>query len=194
MSSLIGRVRPAWIVAGCALFLTFGTTSYAAFMVGTGQLRKGAVTAPKLHMHSVTAIKLAKGAVTARAIANGVITAQKLAPAAASRVGYADVVPGTSPTFAAGTTSRFTAVSHAATGTYCLTPGPTINASKGVLVASPDSAHSTGLGGLLSVVVEAVPGAPDCSAGQFEVQTKVLASAAGVLTSSDAVAFTVIAT
>lgn len=119
---------------------------------------------------------------------------QKLTPGAASRVGYADVVPGTSPSFVAGTTSRFAAVSHAATGTYCLTPGATISAAKGVLVASPDAAHSTGLGAFLSVVVEAVPGAPDCSAGQFEVQTKVLATAAGVLTSSDAVAFTVIAT
>jgi hypothetical protein len=198
------RVRMSWVLAGCAMFLAFGTTSYAAFMVGTNQLRKGAVTTPKLHkgavtavklrMHSVTAIKLAQGAVTARAIADGAVTAQKLAPAAASRVGYADVVPGASPTFVAGTTSRFTAVSHAATGTYCLTPDSTIDSSKGVLVATPDAANSTGVGSVLSIVVEAVPGAPDCSAGQFEVQTKVLASAAGVLTDSDAVAFTVIAT
>ena len=39
-----------------------------------------------------------------------------------------------------------------------------------------------------------VSGAPDCAAGSFEVQTKVLASAVGVLTTSDAIGFTVIAT
>jgi trimeric autotransporter adhesin len=192
--SLRARVRPAWIVAACAVFLTFGTTSYAAFTVGAGQIRAGAVTTPKLHQHAVTAAKLAKGAVTARAIANGVITAQKLAPAAASRVGYADVIPGASPSFAPGTTSRFVSVSHAATGTYCLTPAAGIPAASGVIVASPDTAHSSGLGSLLSVSVSTVPGAPDCAAGSFEVTTAVLASAVGVLTKSDSIAFTVIAT
>jgi hypothetical protein len=204
LKSLTNRVTPLAVVVACGVLLASGTASYAAFTVGTKQIRNGAVKRAKIHRRAVTSDKLANRAVVARtiahraiktnSIANGAVTANKLAAGAVTPLAYANVAPGASPTFVSGTTSGFTAVSRPSTGTYCLTPSADADPATGVLVASPDATHSTGLGTLLSVVVEAVAGAPDCSAGSFEVQTKVLASAAGVLTSSDAVGFTVIAT
>lgn len=75
-----------------ALVIAAGGTGWAATLVGTGQLRAGAVTKAKLARNSVTTIKIASGAVTApklarnavrgAAIVDGAVTRSKLGPLA----------------------------------------------------------------------------------------------------------------
>lgn len=65
MSRLRLRVpSPAFVVAVVALILALGGTSYAAFQIGTRNIRNGAVTNPKLAANSVGTGKIRNGAVT----------------------------------------------------------------------------------------------------------------------------------
>ncbi len=208
-TSLVRRVNASTILSAAALFVALGGTSYAAMTVGTHQIRNGAVTTPKIHRHSVTAIKLAKNsvrnnaitpgsvgphklsksAVTAVNIAPGTITIDKLAPGA--RPAWAAVSAGAS-SFASGESRGFATLTHPATGVYCLTPKPGY-ATGHIGVASPDTGSSTGLGSLLGFQVGVAQGAPDCSAGDVEVQTFALLNVVSGLLKSDGIGFTVVA-
>jgi hypothetical protein len=213
LSILRSRLIASCLVVLVVALVGLPTSSMAAFMVGTKQIRRGAVTAAKLHRGSVTAAKLghgavrsssigngqvtartlAPGAVTGTAIAPGTVTADKLAAGAVADVAHADVVPGASPSFVTGSVRNFVSVSSPATGVYCLVPSAGFSADSHELVASLDAAHSPGLPGALGVSVEVVGGAPDCTAGSFEVETLTLESVLAGLTATNGVGFTAIA-
>jgi hypothetical protein len=84
--------HPATAIALLALVVAAGGTGWAATLVGTAQLRAGAVTKAKLARNSVTTVKIASGAVTAPklarnavrgpAIVDGAVTRGKLGPLA----------------------------------------------------------------------------------------------------------------
>lgn len=61
------KPSPALVVSAIALFMALGGTSYAAFTVGTSQIKSGAVTTKKLHNGAVTQAKLAGGLTVANA-------------------------------------------------------------------------------------------------------------------------------
>jgi hypothetical protein len=71
--------HPATAIALLALVVAAGGTGWAAPLVGTANLRAGAVTKAKLAPGSVTTAKLARNSVTAVKIASGAVTATKLA-------------------------------------------------------------------------------------------------------------------
>lgn len=84
--------HPATLIALLALVVAAGGTGWAATLVGTAQLRGGAVTSAKLARNSVTTVKIKPGAVTATrlarnsvrgsAIVDGAVTRSKLGPLA----------------------------------------------------------------------------------------------------------------
>lgn len=71
---------PAMIVALVALVIALSGVGYAATVVGTGQIRDGAVTTPKLHDGAVGTAKLARGAVTSAKVKNGTLLAADFKP------------------------------------------------------------------------------------------------------------------
>jgi hypothetical protein len=99
------RLTYANVVSSIALFVVLGGGAYATIdrKIGPRDLRKGAVTTPKLRgeavkagklgANSVTTPKVADLAITTPKIADGAVTAQKLA---------GDVGPGGTPTGPAG--------------------------------------------------------------------------------------------
>jgi Collagen triple helix repeat (20 copies) len=111
-----------------------------------------------------------------------------LGPAGSGARAYAAVVPGTSPSFVAAQTSNFTAVSHAGTGDYCLTPSPTSGVNPATEVAAVSGAASSG-----GVVALAVlnPARPSCLPTQFEVDTFDAHTSGSPL--SDSAAFVIVA-
>ncbi len=71
---------PAMIVALVALVIGLSGAGYAATMIGTGQIRDGAVTPPKLHDGAVGTAKLARGAVTSAKVRDRTLVAADFAP------------------------------------------------------------------------------------------------------------------
>jgi hypothetical protein len=72
-------------IAYLALFIALGGSAYAAVSIpsnsiGTSQLRRGAVTAPKLARRAVTSSAIAPGSVGSSALQDAAITATKIAP------------------------------------------------------------------------------------------------------------------
>ena len=211
----IARPTAGRLALVIALAGVFTGTSYAAFSVGTAQLRTGAVTSGKIHAHAVTAAKLATGAVTSRTIhraavtrralargsvhaasvAAGAITRAKLAHGAVPTVAYADVTPGATPSMVSAQSRGFGSVSSPSTGVYCLTPSDGLAPSTSTIVASVDETQSSLPGSAIGATAQVASGAGGCAAGQFEVDTAVLVNIAGVatLTNSNTVGFTVIA-
>lgn len=63
------KPSPALVVSVIALIVAFGGTSYAAYTVGTNQIKNGAVTAPKLANGAVITSKLAAHSVTQKKLA-----------------------------------------------------------------------------------------------------------------------------
>jgi hypothetical protein len=72
---------PALVVATVALVVAMAGTGYAAFKVGTKNIKNGAVTTKKLH----------NGAVTTKKIKDGAVTAAKLDLGGASPAAFARV-------------------------------------------------------------------------------------------------------
>ena len=62
--TLKSHLSPASLLAVIALFASLGGVSYAATTIGTGDIRSGAVTAPKLKKNAVTTVKIKADAVT----------------------------------------------------------------------------------------------------------------------------------
>jgi hypothetical protein len=60
------RPSPAMIVAIVALSASLGGTAWSVTRIGTKQLKRGAVTKPKLHRNAVTSIKVANRSLLAR--------------------------------------------------------------------------------------------------------------------------------
>jgi hypothetical protein len=82
----VRRPSPALVVAGLALAVALGGTSYAAVVavprnsVGTAQLKSAAVTTPKLRNHAVTTAKLGANAVTSGQVRNFSLLATDFRP------------------------------------------------------------------------------------------------------------------
>ena len=102
-----GRIRAHLrhnVVGYVALFVAVSMTplpSYAAGLVGTAQLKDGAVTTPKLHNNAVKSGKILDGEVKRIDIANGAINAAKIfdgsvgiAEMASDAVSTAQIVDG----------------------------------------------------------------------------------------------------
>jgi trimeric autotransporter adhesin len=81
---MLSRIRPrltyANVVASIALFVVLGGGAYATIdrKIGTSDLRKGAVTTPKLGKQAVKAGKLAKDSVRPPKIRDGAVNTNKL--------------------------------------------------------------------------------------------------------------------
>jgi hypothetical protein len=102
--------------------------------------------------------------------------------AAGSARAYAFVNPGPAPTFAAGQTTGFSAVSFVAPNIYCLTPAASINPAATSPAVTPASAAS--------VPVLAYLSQTGCAPGQLGVQTYNFAGSTP--TASNGVGFTVV--
>jgi hypothetical protein len=70
------RPSPAMVVALIALFMSIGGVGYAASMIGTNQIKSGAVTTRKLHNGAVTTKKIQNGAVRSSQVRNGSLLAK----------------------------------------------------------------------------------------------------------------------
>src|SRR5436305_10456359 len=67
---------PALVISIIALVMAMAGTGYAAFKVGTKNIKNGAVTTKKLHNGAVTAKKLHNGAVTQSKLSSGLSVTQ----------------------------------------------------------------------------------------------------------------------
>jgi len=68
------RPSPAMVVALLALFVSLSGAAYAAGLIGTGDIKDGAVTTPKLHNGAVTALKLHGNAVNSPKVVDNSLT------------------------------------------------------------------------------------------------------------------------
>jgi hypothetical protein len=82
----------ALIISVLALFAALAGTSVAAFMVGTNQIKNGAVTTSKLAGNAVNTSKLADGSVTHSKLAHDAVTSSKVADGSLKG---SDIAPGT---------------------------------------------------------------------------------------------------
>lgn len=111
MSAVRKRLTYANVVASVALFLALGGGAvWAAGKIGTGKLKRNAVTAPKIRAGAVTNAKLRANAVTRAKIKAGAVGFAKLATGAnviakASSIPAPAATPGATPVNLVGTTS-----------------------------------------------------------------------------------------
>ncbi len=117
------------------------------------------------------------------------------APGPSGALGYALVQPNNgSPAFVGSQTSKFSSVSLASTGTYCLSL-PNVTASTVAASVSGESSYSPG--GIPLVELNAQPGST-CPTGDFEVQTYAFTPLSGsppqayTLALSNQIAFTIV--
>jgi hypothetical protein len=181
-----------------ALFVALGGTSYAATQlpagsVGAKQIRGGAVTARKIHSGAVTPSKLSRAlsnelqSLRRRAAGKTAPTAGANAPGPGTAVvayGYYNEpqpcipAPGMAcpQLLVVGGLSRVVNVSladpgnAAGSGIVCLVPGSGIDPSSAVVVTSPVNGPS-GEAILAMDHADWIVGAPNCPAGQLEVDT-----------------------
>lgn len=130
----MGRVRlrlpsPALVVASIAVVLAMAGTGYAAFKVGTSNIKNGAVTSKKIKNGAVTTSKIKNGAVTAGKINTSGLTVPNALNAnsagTAGSAGNANTVGGQSvKKFFFTSTSATTALTTVATiGPFTLQGG-----------------------------------------------------------------------
>jgi len=79
-------------LAATALFVALGGPAWAGSLIGTGQIRNGAITSQKIGHHQVKSANLAAGAVKTSNIAAGAVTAAQVKRGSLTA---ADVAPGT---------------------------------------------------------------------------------------------------
>lgn len=72
------RISPATPLAMIALFVSLGSVSFAAGMIGTADLENGAVTKKKLHRNAVATGKIRNGAVSTPKLRDDAVTGQKV--------------------------------------------------------------------------------------------------------------------
>lgn len=72
------RISPATPLATIALFVSLGSVSVAAGMIGTADLENGAVTKKKLHRNAVATGKIRNGAVSTPKLRDEAVTGQKV--------------------------------------------------------------------------------------------------------------------
>jgi hypothetical protein len=122
IGKLRGRVSSAHVISLAALFVALGGTAFAAATIGTGDIKNGAVTEPKLHDLAVTTRKLDRLAVTASRLANSAVITKKLADRAVLARKLADLAVKTSKI-------RDAAVNSAKVADDSLTGGDILNDS-----------------------------------------------------------------
>ena len=72
------RISPATPLAMIALFVSLGSVSFAAGVIGTADLKNGAVTKKKLHRNAVATGKIRNGAVSTPKLRDEAVTGQKV--------------------------------------------------------------------------------------------------------------------
>jgi hypothetical protein len=72
----------AIVLAGAALFVSLGGTSWASGLITGGQIKKGAITSSKIGHGQVKNVNLAAGSVATKDLRNGAVTNPKLATGA----------------------------------------------------------------------------------------------------------------
>jgi hypothetical protein len=175
---------PATLIALLALFVSLGGTSYAALKlpkasVGSKQLKKNAVTGPKVKPGSLRLSDFKssdRSGLRGPAGAAGAAGAAGTPGADGTARAYAHVLHNTgSPTLDAAHTKNITAVSLGGTGIYCLQAAAGISSADLPAVVSADWGTSIPS----NIGVHSHPGF-NCAAGQFEVITRDNATAAYV--------------
>jgi trimeric autotransporter adhesin len=95
MARRIKRPSPAMVVALIALFVSVGGVSYAASKIGTNDIKRGAVTKPKIAKKAVTTGKLDRQAVKGGKIADAAVKTGKIADQAVQFGNIQDLAIGT---------------------------------------------------------------------------------------------------
>jgi hypothetical protein len=72
----------ALVLAATALFVALGGPAWAGSLIGTSQIRNGAITSNKIGRHQVKTANIADGAVTATQVKRASLTAADVAPGA----------------------------------------------------------------------------------------------------------------
>jgi hypothetical protein len=160
------RPSPALVLSLVALFVALGGTSYAAFAlpknsVGSAQIINRSVRTADLSRAAVAALRGDRGPGGA-AGPQGPAGPQGAAGTARA---YAEVDP-TTPSLVTARTKNFSAVTLKDDGEYCLTPATGIDPGAVPIATSEDFDRSSTDG-----FVMVVGSAPDCSAGQLEIET-----------------------
>ncbi len=127
-------------VATLALFIALGGTALAAShlganSVGTKQLKNNSVTGAKVKNGSLAAIDFGSDQLPRGPQGERGERGEPGAPGSARA--YAFVNAGKTPSFDPRRTKGFTAVSHAGTGVYCLTPEAGIDVSASAPAVTP---------------------------------------------------------
>lgn len=166
MSGLRKRLSYANVISTLALLLVIGGGSaYAATQfekesIGTRALKKEAVTPAKLSQKAKAALTGPKGATGATGATGPAGPAG--APGTARAYGETSDNNGT----LIPERSKNATVRHAATGTYCITPGAGIDPNSAALLVSADFANS----GTAKTIAQIRSTNIDCNAGELEVK------------------------
>jgi hypothetical protein len=189
MSRMSRAMSPAAFALSvlAVIVATSAGTAYATILVGTKNIKNGAVTSAKIKDGTIQGVDVRSSTLNGSKVADGSLGLADLSAStkAALQVrAYASVDPNSgSPVLIPGRARGITAVSRNGIGDYCLTLNPAlgIDAAKVSVVVTPEYGYSAG--DTLQPYWEADS---DCGAGKVHVYTEQ----AG--TSSDAVAFTVL--
>lgn len=141
MSRLTRGMSPAaLIISVLSLLVAMTATSYA-IVVGTSQLKDGAVTTPKIANNAVKGGKVKDGSLGAADLSKAGKNALRV-----RAYTLVNVTEEVDPFLAPGRTRGFTAVERTGVGQYCLTVAAStgINTNKVAVAVSPEWGKSAG--------------------------------------------------
>jgi hypothetical protein len=141
MTRITRGISPAaLIISVLSLLVAMTATSYA-IVVGTNQIKDGAVATPKIADNAVKGGKVKDGSLSAADLSKAGKNALRV-----RAYTLVNVTDSADPFLAPGRTRGFTAVERTGTGQYCLTVAPStgINTSKVSAIVSPEWGKSAG--------------------------------------------------
>lgn len=190
MSRMSRAMSPAaFVLSILALIVaTSAGTAYATIMIGTKNIKNGAVTSAKIKDSTIQGVDVRGESLSGGDIANGSLGLSDLSTATRNTLGvraYASVDPNSgSPVLMSGRARGITAVNRTGIGTYCLTLSPALGIDTTKVSVLVSSEYGFSAGDTLQPYWDADPGT--CTTGQIHIYTEQ----SGV--ASDAVAFVVV--
>ena len=178
------RLTYANVVSTACLFILLGGGAYAAThlgrnSVGSKQIRRNAVTSPKVKDHSLLG----------KDFKAGQLPSGETGPPGSARA-YAEVNAGgkfLKPTFKEGKVHGFLAVTNPEEGVYCLVPAAGIDPASSAAAVSP--LWNSGFAGVPEFASRWEEPASPCGAGAFTVIT---ASGATPANQTDSIDFSIV--